>query len=87
MHFTTTECFHFRASFACIRIGKFGLIVCDAQGMKISSSLTSFSFGFLKKPPSVYFIIRMTSTNNHANDVIRIIRQVLVRIFPRNILE
>lgn len=52
------------------------------------SSLTSLC-DFLKIPPpspSVYFIMMITSINSHASDVIKIIRQVLIRIFPRNIL-
>lgn len=56
---------------------------------KFPSSLTSFSRVFLKMPPfnpSVYFMMMITSINSQASDVIRIIRQVLIRIFPRNIL-
>lgn len=56
--------------------------------LQVSSSLTSFSLDFLKMPPfnpSVYFMMMITSISSQASDVIRMIRQVLIRIFPRNI--
>lgn len=57
------------------------------------SFLTSTSYSpvrlstllLLKK--SAYLINSTTSTTNHTNEVSKIIRQVFVRILPRNILE
>lgn len=40
----------------------------------------------LRLSPSVYFMMMITSMRSHASDVIRMILQVLIRIFPRNIL-
>lgn len=53
-----------------------------------ASSLTSCDF--LKSPPpspSVYFMMMMTSMRSQASDVMRMIRHVDIRIFPRNIRE